>query len=254
MDSPFKSSFIPKQSVEKVPHIRARTVGFLSLFVVVIFLTSLGLSVGVYLYQGYLKKTIAQMHEELNRVRVALDPARLEELRRLDIRIKEAQKRLDAHTAPTLLFDLLETNTLENVRYKNFEYKVDELMPTKIRIEGEAKNFSAVALQSDAFNGNKNVLSPIFDGLNSKGEGFVDFTVDASVAPDFISYGNSLGFGTSTPLPGARQTGRFDINPPGVTSLFGSGVAGTQTPIGATGTSTPKNTPGGISNQPKPKP
>ncbi len=188
-----------------MPRRRPRTIGFFTLLVVMVFLVTIGLAVGVFLYKSYLNNDIAKMRDELAKMRASFDPARISELERLDIRIKEAKKRLDAHTAPTLLFELLQTNTLQNVRYKEFEYEATGDQGMHIKINGQGKNFSSIALQSDEFGGNKNVLNPIFDELNPDQEGFVDFTVDANVAPDFISYGNSLGFGTiETPEPAGK--------------------------------------------------
>ncbi len=222
MDSPFKSSFIPKQVLNESPRRRPRTIGFFTLLAIMVFLTSIGVSAGVYFYQGYLEKNIAQMREDLARARASFDPARIEEFRRLDTRIAEAKRRLDAHTAPTLLFDLLQTNTLLNVRYKRFDYStekssIDKSSMIKITIDGQARNFSAVALQSDTFGTNKNVLNPIFKDMNPDVDGFVDFTVDALVSPDFISYGNSLGFGTiETPQPAGGvyqdRSGSFGVS------------------------------------------
>lgn len=196
MDSPFKSSFIPKQALSEAPRRRPRTIGFFTLLVIIAFLTSVGIAAGVFFYKSYLKKNIADMQESLAEARATFDLTRIDELQRLDTRIKEAKVRLDTHTAPTLLFDLLQTNTLKNVRYDNFEYEADPGEMIHVKIGGEAKNFSAVALQSDTFGANENVLNPIFDDLNPDGEGFVGFIVDAFISPDFMSYGNSLGFGT----------------------------------------------------------
>ncbi|TSC71690.1 MAG: hypothetical protein G01um101448_1108 [Parcubacteria group bacterium Gr01-1014_48] len=250
MDSPFKSSFIPKRSLEEqLPRRKSRTIGFLTLFVVIIFLTAVGFAGGVLLYQSYIKKDIANMHDELIRARQSLNPTRIEELRRLDTRIREARNRLDAHTAPTLLFKLLEANTLQNVRYRSFEYETLEDGVVHVVIDGQARNFSAVALQSDQLSEDKNILNPIFNDLNPNEEGFVDFTVDGSVAPDFIDYGNSLGFEkieTPDPIHDVfnDETGAFDV--------FGSGasVTGQDGNSAATTTGEPTSKP---KAKPKPK-
>lgn len=254
MDSPFKSSFIPKQSLaEQTPRRKTHTIGFFTLLVVIIFLTTVALTVAVFLYQSYIKRDIAKMRGDLVIARDSLNPTRLEELRRLDTRIKEAKKRLDAHTAPTLLFKLLEANTLQNVRYRNFEYETLENSTIHIVIEGEARNFSAVALQSDQIQtgADKNILNPIFNDLNPDQEGFVDFTIDANVANDFIGYGNSLGFDKiETPQPinpvFNDDTGALDI------IGGGGGVKNVQTepvhPVN-TATTTPPTTTGKAKNK-----
>jgi len=203
MDAPFKSSFIPKKSLaDETARRKPRSISFFTLLVVVVFFVIVGISIGVVLYRSFLKNSIAGMHADLGRARATFDPTRIEELERFNLRIDTAWERLEAHTAPTLLFELLEANTLVSVQYDNFLYEILEDLTAHVKIDGKARNFSAIALQSDVFGADKNIVSPLFEDLNPDAEGRIDFAVDTTIAGEFLSYGNRIGFGgVETPKP-----------------------------------------------------
>lgn len=203
MDPGLKTSFIPKQSLEEqAPKRRPRTIGFFALLVIIVFFIVVGISVGVFVYRSIVKGTIKDMRTELASIRATFDPTRIEELRRLDLRIEMAKERLEAHTAPTLLFDLLQANTVVSVQYEDFKYETLEDLSAHLEMRGKARNFTSVALQSDAFGEDKNIIGPLFEELNPDESGFVNFSVDMLLDRAFLSYGNRVGFGgLETPEP-----------------------------------------------------
>ena len=59
-------------------------------------------------------------------------------------------------------------------------------------MSGIAIGYRSIALQSDLFAENKNLIDPIFSNLTLDNSGNVIFDLDFSVDPDFINYQKTL--------------------------------------------------------------
>ncbi|MFQ5661983.1 MAG: hypothetical protein ACE5F2_01895 [Candidatus Paceibacteria bacterium] len=184
-----RTSFIPKEALT-APRRQAKgsSIGIFFLFTLVVFIGAIALAIGVFLYQQFVLKSIEQKSASLARARAAFEPALIQEISRLDTRIDSAEDILDNHRAVSAFFDLLEASTLESVRFENLEYRTDEGGRTAISMEGRARNFSSVALQSDIFGQNKFIQEPIFSDLNLDKKGDVVFSFSAFIDPRLISY------------------------------------------------------------------
>jgi hypothetical protein len=187
------TSFIPKKSLTAPRRqTKGSSIGIFFLFTLVIFIGAIALAIGVFLYQQFVLKSIEQKSASLERASAAFEPAIIQEISRLDTRIKSAQDILDNHKSISAFFDLLEVSTLESVSFENLDYKTDEGGKTGISMQGRARNFSSVALQSDVFGKNKFIQEPIFSDLNLDKKGDVVFSFSAFIDPRLISYGNSV--------------------------------------------------------------
>lgn len=187
------TSFIPKKSLtvaRRQP--KGNNIGIFFLLTLVIFIGVIALAIGVFLYQQFLLKNIEQKSASLERARAAFEPALIQEISRLDIRIHSARDILDNHKAISAFFDLLEAATLKSVSFENLDYRTDEGGRTSISMKGRALNFSSVALQSDIFGKNKFVQEPIFSDLNLDKKGDVIFNFSAFIDPRLISYENAI--------------------------------------------------------------
>ena len=112
------------------------------------------------------------------------------ELVRLNSRIKLGKEVVGAHLSASSIFTLLEQSTLESVRFREFAYEIDGAGKGIVGLEGEARTFSDVALQSDEF-GKQHILKDVyFDDINTDQAGKVTFSVRASVDPAFLLYMN----------------------------------------------------------------
>jgi hypothetical protein len=187
------TSFIPKKSLT-APRRQAKgsSIGIFFLFTLVLFIGAIALAIGVFLYQQFIIKSIEQKSASLERASAAFEPAIIQEISRLDIRINSAQDILDNHKSISAFFDLLEASTLESVRFENLDYRTDEGGKTNISMKGRALNFSSVALQSDIFGKNKFIQEPIFSELNLDKKGDVVFNFSAFLDPRLISYENAI--------------------------------------------------------------
>lgn len=195
MDQETHTSFIPKKSLAATSQSQNKgirgtksSIGIVFLITLIIFIGVLALAVGVFLYQQFLLQDIDRKRGSLDRARAAFEPALIEEIGRLDVRMKSAGEILGNHKALSVFFDLLETNTLVSLQFQNLGYKVDEAGRISVSMSGVASSFSSVALQSDIFGKNKFIREPIFSNLNLDNKGNVVFDFSAFIDPRLLSY------------------------------------------------------------------
>ncbi len=204
MDQKTHTSFIPKKSLATASQSQRTeiagaksSIGIVFLITLIIFIGVLALAIGVFLYQQFLLQNIEKKSASLYRARAAFEPALIEEIGRLDIRMNSAQEILDNHKALSIFFDLLETSTLVSLQFQDLVYKVDEVGKINVSMSGSASSFSSVALQSDIFGENKFIQEPIFSNLNLDNKGNVVFDFSAFIDPRLLSYSDSVLQGNS---------------------------------------------------------
>lgn len=185
-----KTSFIPKTSlsVERSVGVRRTTVGIVNVISGVLLVAAIVGAIGMVAFEAYTKASIENKRASLDRARAAFQPATIKELARLDTRLTVGAALLGAHTAPSILLDALERETLASVRFKDFS--LSEATPGRLTIAmaGEAKSFNAVALQSDAFGALPIFSEVIFSNLNINETGTVVFEFSAVVDIGEIAY------------------------------------------------------------------
>ena len=202
------SSFIPKRPVLQGVATSQAGLGVFFLLSVLIFLIGLLSSAGVFLYKSYLQRSIAGMDESLTRAKAAFEPALIQELKSLDNKIESSKPLLKGHTALSSIFNLLEEATLSGVRFDEFSYASAGGKKLSLSIHGQARNYAAVALQSDTFGKTKYLSNQIFSDLDLDGSGRVIFSFVADVSPELISYGNILsGEVAPSALPSGSEKG-----------------------------------------------
>lgn len=193
MDGKFQTSFIPKKPV--VSSDRARSSG-MSLFMVVsifIFVVSLALAGLVFAGQKYLSSQLEKDKESFAKAQEIFDSLTVETLVKLDKRIVSAKKILNKHIAILPIFNFLESKTLKNIRFNKVEMSLLENGGVLLDMKGEAKNFSAVALQSDVFAESKELKNPIISDIDLTLTGGVSFNFKSETDPSLVLYKNSMG-------------------------------------------------------------
>ena len=194
MESPVRTSFIPKQTVQTVASTRrSSSVSIFLLIALFIFFIALVGSGGVFLWKYYLTQNLAQKVATLETQKQALKSEALEEYTKLDTRLSTASSLLNQHKAPSFLFDFLEANTIASVRFTSLDYMKNpdpKGIPGSmlLTLKGEASGFGSVALQSDLFGKSKVISNPIFSGLSLDDVGRVNFDVKATVVPKEVMY------------------------------------------------------------------
>jgi hypothetical protein len=187
MDSQNTSSFIPKKTM--VPGgAFPRSSSLFSFVANLIFVVAIISLVVVFLYQKYLEGQISQMSANLSSTRVALQPNVISELSRSDARIISANELLNKHVALSDFFALLQSLTLQNLRFTSFSYSENAQGVLSVSMKGQAPTYATVAVQENIFNGNSNFINPTFSNLDLDDKGNVVFDFQSQLNPKVVSY------------------------------------------------------------------
>ena len=190
MDQNFQTSFIPKKPIVKERATSSRPVSFflmISLFILLLVLAATG---GLYFYKGTLKKNISNLENTLNLAKNRFEESKITELEELDKRLRASTEILAKHTVITPVFEALEEITMKTVRFTKFNYALgsNSADPIVVSMSGQAIGYRSIALQSDLFAKNKNLIDPVFSNLTLDSSGNVLFDLKFSVDPTYLNY------------------------------------------------------------------
>lgn len=212
MESGIKSSFIPHDTADAARAQQLRSGGLgnlLVLITIVLFIASVVLGVGVFLYQQYLEASSSSKKADIERAKAEFQPALILALTRLDDRMRVAETILGSHIAPSGFLHMLEQATLTSISFSSLDFKADDPQKITIEMDGIAETLNSVALQAQLFSKNGMINSPIFSGINREGGG-VRFNFAASMKPDFIRYAQFMNGGGGA---GQASTSTSSLSP-----------------------------------------
>ncbi len=193
MDPQVSTSFIPKKPVDTGLRGSGGVFGLFFLIALLIFIASLVAAGAAFLYGQYLQNAIASKSNSLQLAEGAYDPSVIADLSRLDSRINQAGILLQSHISVSAFFNYLSTQTLQNVSFNSFSYKLNPDGSAAITLTGEADSFSTVALQSDQLGNSPMLKNVVFSDIAQGQGGGITFSVAATVVPSLLLYSNSLG-------------------------------------------------------------
>lgn len=195
MEQNFQTSFIPKKPIIKEnTTYGGRSISIFFIFSIFIFFTVLVITGGLYFYKGILVKKITNLQSTLNLAKNRFEPSKITELQTFDKRLISSSEILSKHITIIPIFSALEQLTMKSVRYTNFSYSLgsDEKITINIKMSGVAIGYRSIALQSDLFAKNKNLIDPVFSNLALDNSGNVLFDLNFSVDPSFVNYKQAL--------------------------------------------------------------
>ncbi len=194
MQPQFQSSFIPKGPISSVsssggaPAPRRRQTDIFSFASSAIFIISLVLAGGVFLYQLFLDYSITQMKGELENARATLEPDTVDSLIRLNSRLVSTESLVKNHLIISPIFDFLEVSTPKTVRYTDMNFTTTSKGP-EIVLQGQAVSYAALAAAAVNFdNADTYFANAVFSDLKLDEKGNVVFTFRAQVKPLALSY------------------------------------------------------------------
>jgi len=197
MDPQVTTSFIPKKPLVGETR-RGSTFGLLMLGCILVFVMSLVAAGATFVYEKYLDGAIASKSKSLTISQNAFNAGVIQDLIRLDSLINQSKTLLTTHVAPSAIFDLLSSQTLEKVQFSKFEYASGDNGVATIRLDGTADSFSTIALQSDQLGASKVLKDIVFSNINiSSDSGRVTFSVSAGVDPALTLYSRNVAQTTS---------------------------------------------------------
>ena len=203
MDSGINSNFIPHDTAldsGAVSH-SGSFVGLFSLVAIVLFVASMVLGAGAFLYQGFLETSNKSKVEQLERAKAAFDPSLILELTRLDERMRDADLILGNHLSLSAFFHMLEEMTLTTVSFRSLNFESSDSQNMTIKMDGVAQSVNSVALQADVFSKSGIITSPIFSNIDRESDG-VHFNLNAVLNPSDILYIRAKEKGSETTAPG----------------------------------------------------
>jgi hypothetical protein len=229
MESGIQSSFIPKDASAPTPVPRRAESGGLAevlfLISIVLLVASAALAGAVFLYGQYVQSSSASKVAQLQRAKAAFDPALIQELTRLDDRMRAADTVLTGHIAPTAFFDALQQTTLATIAFQSLSFLATDAQHMTIKLTGIAQGVNSIALEGDLFSKSGVIANPIFSDISRQADG-VHFTLAATINPAAINYVQLLSGASQAAAASQVQTQTPTTG--GTDSIFGE-PAQTQT-------------------------
>lgn len=164
----------------------------LVLISIVLFVASSALAVGVFLYSGYLQSSAASKVDQLERAKAAFEPALINELTRLDDRMRTASELLNKHLSPSAFFQTLEQGTIKTIAFNSLDLNASNIEDITINMAGVAASVNAIAVQADLFSKSGALTSPIFSNINRQIDG-VHFNLSAILDSPSVNYVRLVG-------------------------------------------------------------
>lgn len=235
MESGIQSSFIPQDAGKATASPKMQRGGGLAdllfLGAIVLFVVSLALAGAVFLYNQYLKTSEAAKIEQLQRAREAFEPALIQQLTRLDDRMRAADSVLSAHIAPTAFFLALQQATLSTISFVSLELDATDPKKVTIKMPGVARSVNSIALQADLMSKNGVFTSPIFSNISRQADG-VHFDLTASVNPAVVNYVSLVAGAVRSLTPPTQQPTNPQQSPAqGTPSPFNGSTGDGSTPV-----------------------
>jgi len=227
MESPVQSSFIPRDAGTPSRVQSGGRGGLSELFLLIsilLLVVSGALAAGVFLYTQYLETSTKSKLDQLNRAEAAFDPSLVQQLTRLDNRMRAGEALLSAHVAPSQLFATLEQTTAQDISFSSLSYDASDPTQISLKMNGVAGSVNSIALQAQLFSQSGLITSPIFSNIDAEQDG-IHFSFSGLVNPSAISYGKLVG--ASAPSPQAQPQTQTQTQAPA--SPFESSGSGSAT-------------------------
>lgn len=182
------TSFVPRQPSQqpsKRPHSAGRNIFLLVSFF--LFIVAVVAAVGTFAYDRYLTHVLEKRAAELALAQRAVNQDQVEEFIRLRDRLLYGQEFLADHVVMSQVFDVLEAQTLQTVRFESLELTVASDRTAQLDIDGVARNFNALAAQSNAFAADKRIRRAIFSDIVVNDSNTVSFRLTADLDPRLLT-------------------------------------------------------------------
>lgn len=187
---------------------------FISLVILAIAILGAG---GVFAYERFLIGVRDAKAQEVAKAQAAIDSSSVEEFIRTRDRFTAAQGLLNNHVAATNFFNLLESLTLQTVRFSSLSFTLTDDRSADISMSGTARTFNALAAQSSVFASEKRIKRAIFSDIKVNADKTVSFALAADLdskllaltaeaAPDAPPATNPIATSTAQTFPDATPT------------------------------------------------
>ncbi len=197
MEPKFQTTFIPRKSVVDVAFSRRSTVGVFTLITIALFVVTVVLAGGLFVYKQTLSKINTDLKAELDGYNTQTRAPEVGELIALNNRLNVAYASLADHIALSRVFDILNQVTLQDIRWNNFSFEMSDAGVPTLKMSGQARSFAAVALQADkvsefAINNVPVFKNPIFADFSVDNVGNPTFSLKSELDKKFVLFVNKV--------------------------------------------------------------
>ena len=200
------TSFVPKQPVQ-TPRRKQSVVGNLFLIVsLAIAGVALVAAAGTLAYVQFLTHVEGVKAAELQQQQDAVNVDTVRDYIRLKDRLNSGRMLLETHVTLSNFFDELEALTLQNVQFTSLDLAVAGDGSAKVTLGGVARNFNALAVQSNMVASNKLIKRAIFSDIafdTTANTSRIKFTLTADLDAKLIQGGMDMMPALPEPLPAA---------------------------------------------------
>lgn len=186
--STIPTSFVPKQPVRAGGHFEKSGGNTFLVVSLVILGIALLASAGVFGYQQVLKGMRESKGKQVEAALQEVNSQAVESFIRLRTRFSLANAMLDSRVAASGFFDVLETTTLQTVRFDSLSFTLVEDGSAEITMTGTARTFNALAAQSAEFAKEKRIKRAIFSDISvEEASDTVSFSLSADLDKDLLT-------------------------------------------------------------------
>ena len=195
MEVKMQTSFIPKKPIVESRPGGGSGVSLFLLLSVIIFIVTIALAGGVWLWQKSLAAQVEKDKQALVAAKNSYEEGTINPLIRLNDRIEVSKGLLAQHLAVSPVFIMLEKNVLRNIQLKSLKFSYTTNQKIKIDLTGTAASYDALSKQSDAFGSDtlrQFISEPVISDFSPTAAGSISFDFTASVDPSLVSYENTI--------------------------------------------------------------
>lgn len=183
----FQSSFIPKGPVtEQV--FQKKKAGLGGVLAVSLFIASIIISIGLYVYEGILKGDIQSLQLQLATAEKTIDKETIDQMDQFSKKLTMAKTIVLKHQVVSKFLESLASSTVSSVQFINFNYGNLEQGKLSVNLQGRATSYASIALQENIFSQNKYFKSVTFSNLTLAERGLVSFDLNIAVDPEIAKY------------------------------------------------------------------
>jgi hypothetical protein len=192
MANEFDTSFIPQQPLLRVEGgpSRREAVSFPLVLALVAFFATLVLAGGMYYYKVRADREVNDMTQELIAAEGEIDTSLIDRYKKLDTRLKVAKDLLSSHAAFSIVLNLLEDTSAQNIGLTELGYSEGDT-GTIVNVSGVAVSYAAVYFQAESWRKMVPIVKDVSVGEVNLDEtsGVIGFKADITLNSDRVRYG-----------------------------------------------------------------
>ncbi len=190
MEPKFQTSFIPKKPIDtdsrNRPIINTET-DMLTLTANIIFIASLLLFGGLFLFSSLLDRQISQLDTELNSASSSIEPEKIREIIKNNSRIDKSLSILESHQATSRLLKFLGDSAIRRIKFSELSYQNRDNIPS-ITISSEVGSYNGLAYQEQILRESEYIKNHVFSDISLDDNGSVKFKFTGRIDPELVSY------------------------------------------------------------------